>query len=296
MMIEVKNLTKKFGDLSAVDHFSLEFHPGVTGIVGENGAGKSTLFRLIAGIYEPSEGEIIINGNPSGSKEAKQTLFFLSDTPYAPHGASPLGIISFYEGLHHLNRDRFISLIRNFGLPENKSISTFSKGMRRQVFIALALSMEVDYLLLDEAFDGLDPLVVEKIKGEIIEEGAQGKTILISSHNMPVLQRLADRFVLLHKGRISKDGKSEDIGTEFIKYQAAFQKDFSEAALIALGYQVVSFKRIGSVYHFVILGSEDAESSIKDTFHPIFIERVAIDPDELIVLEMMLAQKGDQNA
>ncbi|MCR5079242.1 MAG: ABC transporter ATP-binding protein [Bacilli bacterium] len=295
-MIECRNLTKSFGDLNAVDNFSLEFQPGVTGVVGENGAGKSTLFRTIAGIYEATCGEVYVDGHPSGSKEAKLNLFFLSDTPYAPHGATPVDIIDFYKGLHPLNKDRFLELIRNFGLPERKSISNFSKGMRRQVFIALALSMDAQYLLLDEAFDGLDPLVVEKIKGEIIQEGEAGKTILISSHNMPVLQRLADRFVLLHKGKISKDGKSEDIGTEFVKYQAAFKSEFNEEILTALGYQVVSFKRIGSVYHFVLISAQGVEEKLESAFHPLFLEKVAIDPDELIVLEMMLAEKGDRHA
>ena len=292
-MIEIKELTKRFGDLRAVDNLSIAFRPGVTGLVGENGAGKSTLFRCIAGVYDVDEGHIRIDGSDASTAEAKKKLFFLSDAPYCPHGANPKGVASFYKGISPLREDRFMELLESFGLPIEKGVGTFSKGMRRQLFIALALSMDCQYLLLDEAFDGLDPLVVEKIKGEIILAGEQGKTVVVSSHNIPVLERLADRFVLLHKGKLTKEGESEDIGTEFVKFQGAFKHPLDAASIEALGFKVVSLKKVGSIYHIVLLNAEGIQERLANAYEPTFFESVPIDPDELLVLEMMLAQKGD---
>ncbi len=292
-MIEIKGLTKRFGDLKAVDNLSIVFRPGVTGLVGENGAGKSTLFRCIAGVYNVDEGSVQVGELDAAGAEAKRKLFFLSDNPYCPHGANAHGIAAFYKGISPLREERFYELLDSFGLPKEKGVSAFSKGMRRQLFIALALAMDCEYLLMDEAFDGLDPLVVEKIKGEIILAGEGGKTVVVSSHNIPVLERLADRFVLLHKGKISKEGESEDIGTEFVKFQGSFKTEIVPEAIEAVGFKVISFKRVGSIYHIVLLNQEGIEKRLVEAFQPLFFESVPIDPDELLVLEMMLAKKGD---
>ena len=292
-MIEIQGLTKRFGDLKAVDNLTIDFKSGVTGLVGENGAGKSTLFRCISGVYNVDEGAVKIDGLDAGCAEAKRKLFFLSDNPYCPHGANARGIAAFYKGIAPLREERFYELLDTFGLPKEKGVGAFSKGMRRQLFIALALSMDCDYLLMDEAFDGLDPLVVEKIKGEIILAGEGGKTVVVSSHNIPVLERLADRFVLLHKGQLSKEGESEDIGTEFVKFQGSFKHELKPEAIEALGFKVVSFKRVGSIYHIVLLNQEGIQERLTKAFEPVFFESVPIDPDELLVLEMMLATKGE---
>lgn len=292
-MIEIQGLTKRFGDLKAVDNLTIDFKPGVTGLVGENGAGKSTLFRCISGVYNVDEGAVKIDGLDAGSAETKRRLFFLSDNPYCPHGANARGIAAFYKGIAPLREERFYELLDAFGLPKEKGVGAYSKGMRRQLFIALALSMDCEYLLMDEAFDGLDPLVVEKIKGEIILAGEGGKTVVVSSHNIPVLERLADRFVLLHKGQLSKEGESEDIGTEFVKFQGSFKHELKPEAIESLGFKVVSFKRVGSIYHIVLLNQDGIQERLTQVFEPVFFESVPIDPDELLVLEMMLAKKGE---
>lgn len=297
-MIEIKNLTKAFGELRAVDNLTIDLKPGITGLVGHNGAGKSTLLRTIAGIYPPTEGNILVDGLDSLTKEAKAKVFFLSDDPYAPKGANIDGVLDFYLGLFDIDKDAFHRIIKTFGLPLGQSVGTFSKGMRRQMFVALALSMKAEHLLLDEAFDGLDPLVVDSIKGEIINAAGEGKTIVISSHNIFALQRLVDRFVVLHKGKVAKEGANEDIGTEFIKFQAAFKAPINQGNLEALGLNVISFRQIGSVTHFVVLGGDEAEGLVKESLNPLFLERVPLDPDEVLALEMALAQKegGEGNA
>ena len=297
-MIEVNGLTKTFGNLKAVDNLSVAFEPGVTGLVGHNGAGKSTLLRCIAGVFEPNGGEAKVNGNLSNTKQAKTDLFFLPDDPFAPMGANIKETFNFYSGLFEFDKEKFNSLVETFGLPKNKAVRTFSKGMKRQLFVALALSAKADNLLLDEAFDGLDPMVVDVIKGEIIECASQNKTIVVSSHNILALERLADRFVVLNKGQVAKQGSQEDIGVEFVKYQAAFKFKANEQNIADLGYEVVSFRSVGSVSHFVIYEAPGALEHIKEKLDPLFIEQVPFEPDEVLTLEMLAAKKkeGGENA
>ena len=297
-MIEIRRLVKCFDTTRAVDGLSASFSPGITGLVGQNGAGKSTLFRLIAGIYRPDEGEVFVNGIPATDQKAKADLFFLSDDPYAPKGANIEATLDFYLGLFDIDVSEFNRIIDVFGLPRKKPVNTFSKGMKRQMFVALALAMKANHLLLDEAFDGLDPLVIDQIRSEILSAASKGKTIVISSHNIFALQRLVDRFVVVSKGHVAREGTSQDIGTEFIKFQAAFRLPTSEQDLAALGYRVVSFRTVGSVTHAVLLGGEETIEAVKERFDPLFIENVPLDPEEIVALEMMLAKQdgGNQDA
>ncbi len=163
-MIEISNLTKRFDQVAAVDQLNLTISEGITGVVGENGAGKSTLFRLISGVIDPSEGEILVDGHRSDTKEAKEKIFFLPDNPYVPNGSYLKDIEEFYSCFYEIDSEKYHHMLEVFNLPTNKKVSTFSKGMRRQALIALALSVKTPYLFLDEAFDGLDPLVLETIK------------------------------------------------------------------------------------------------------------------------------------
>lgn len=291
-MIKISNLTKDFKEVKAVDNLTLEFNPGVTGLVGHNGAGKSTLFRLIAGIYTPTSGTISVNDYDSESVIGKDQVFFLSDTPYGNGNSTCQEVFNFYNSYFKLNKEKFNDLLDSFELPLNRKVGNFSKGMRRQLYIAIALSSDSPILLLDEAFDGLDPLVLELIKEEIIKI-SQEKTIVVSSHNIATLERLCDRFVILHKGKIGKEGQTEDMAHTFTKYQAIFAKDTTAEDLKALGLSVLNFKKIGSIYNFVVLG-EDNDELIQSKLAPTLLEKIVIDSSELIALEMLLARKGDK--
>lgn len=294
-MIEINNLVKSFDKLRAIDDLTVNFETGITGLVGQNGAGKSTLLRIIAGVYKQDSGTATLDGKPCDSIEAKKEVFFLSDDPFAPKGANIAGTLDFYLGLFDIDVGEFNRLIDNFKLPRNKAVTSFSKGMRRQMFVALALSVKANYLLLDEAFDGLDPLVIDTIKGEIIAAREQGKVIVISSHNIFALQRLVDRFVIISSGRLAKEESNDEMGHEFIKLQAAFTNDVKEEDLKQAGFAVVSFRKIGSVTHFVLIGGHEFEDAIKQRFPTLFLESVPLDPDEIVMLEMLLAnqqQKG----
>ena len=287
-MIEIKNLTKEFPGVIAVNNLSLDVKPGINGLIGENGAGKSTLLRLIADVFQVSSGEILIDGKHHYEPEVKNSLFFLSDNPYFSTNMTPKEVVELYASLFDVDQEKFYSILNHLSLPTERRLSTYSKGMRRQLFLALSLSMKAEYILLDEAFDGLDPIVQDIVKQEIIEN-ASSKTFIMSSHNLLSLERLCDNFILLSKGRCTKNGGLEDMGKNFKKFQIIFKQPVNKENLTALGVKVISFKTVGSIYYVVVDGEED-ERIIKEKLEPTLMESVAIDTDELITLEM-IAQK-----
>ena len=288
-MIEIRDLTKTFKEVKAVNSLTINVNPGVTGLVGENGAGKSTLLRLISGVYDKDEGTILIDGVDHQDVKVKKNLFFLSDTPYAPANTSVEQTFEFYSSLFDLDKKKFHTILKELNLPKNRKTNTFSKGMRRQLFIAIALSFNGEYILLDEAFDGLDPLVLDTIKTKIVEN-ADKKTYIVSSHNISSLQRLCDNFILLSKGKCSKHGSIEDIGTNFAKYQIYVNGELNKESLTKLGLKILSFKKVGSIYNIVFYNKIE-EELIKSNFETLLIEKIPIDPDELIALEMLAARK-----
>ena len=150
-MIEIKNLVKTFGSVRAVDDLSITINSGINGLIGENGAGKSTLLRLISDVYQPDSGEIIIDGVPNYKVMAKRDVFFLPDNPYAPHNMAVSQVFELYSTLFDLDKEKFMSIMNKLSLPTDRKVSTYSKGMRRQLFIAIALSSNAKYALLDES-------------------------------------------------------------------------------------------------------------------------------------------------
>jgi len=294
-MISIKQVTKNFKEVVAVNNLSIDIGSGIVGLVGQNGAGKSTLLRLISGVLYPSDGVITINGKEALSKEAKRDVFFLPDNPYALLRSNVKDVVDLYSNFYKIDIECFNRLLAKFKLPLNRRVTNFSKGMKRQLFVALALSIQVPILLLDEAFDGLDPLAMDVIKEEIINLNSEGKTIVISSHNISALERLVDRFIILYKGVLRSDGSNEHLGENFLKYQGVFNNPLSEKQLLLLGIKVVSFKKVGSIYNFVVLDQELLEQKINEAYAPVLLERIPIDPDEVITLEMLLATKEDQN-
>lgn len=296
-MIEITELNKTFdkkGDpVHAVSSLTVTFQKGVTCLIGENGAGKSTLFRLIAGIIEKDSGEIKIDGVQNTDEHAKANLFLLPDEPYAPSRYTPIEVAKFYNIFYELDMEKFKNLLAKLSLPENRKIGTFSKGMKRQLFLLIAFSVKVKNILLDEAFDGLDPLALELIRDEITKMAAdEDQTIVLSSHNMASVQSIADSIMILYRGSLSKEEKKKDIGEELVKYQLATKIAVDESELTKREFEVIDIKRIGTVTQIVFVRKDGIEDILKNLYDPVFIEQFPIDPSEILALQMKLAKKG----
>ena len=296
-MIQISNATKRFDQKVAISSLSLDIDTGVIGLVGQNGAGKSTLLRMIAGVYQVDEGKILVDSFLNTSKESKELVFFLPDDPYAPINSDINSVLEFYKLFYDVDEDIFDNLVDKFTLPRKVKINKFSKGMKRLLFIALSLSINCRYLLLDEAFDGLDPLVLETVKEQIVRICKdKEKTVVVSSHNVTALEKLVDKFVVIHEGRLSKDGDLDSLGETFVKYQAIFKEAVDEETLTQLGLNVLSYRKAGSIHNFVINNSKNIDvEKILDKLNPTLLENIAIDANEIILLQMALAKKESKH-
>ena len=296
-MIQISNATKRFDQKVAISSLSLDIDTGVIGLVGQNGAGKSTLLRMIAGVYQVDEGKILVDSFLNTSKESKELVFFLPDDPYAPINSDINSVLEFYKLFYDVDEDIFDNLVDKFTLPRKVKINKFSKGMKRLLFIALSLSINCRYLLLDEAFDGLDPLVLETVKEQIVRICKdKDKTVVVSSHNVTALEKLVDKFVVIHDGHLSKDGDLDSLGETFVKYQAIFKEAVDEETLTQLGLNVLSYRKAGSIHNFVINNSKNTDvEKILDKLNPTLLENIAIDANEIILLQMALAKKESKH-
>lgn len=288
-MIEIKNLVKKFDSVIAVNNLSVTFTEGVYGIIGENGAGKSTLLRLISNVYLKDEGEILVDGEDNSNHSANKKIFFLSDNPYYERISTIKQTVSLYNSIFDLNEDKCFKILEQFDLPIDRRISTFSKGMRRQLFIAIALSMNVKYLLLDEVFDGLDVLILDVIKNLIIQS-AEDKVIIVSSHNASVLQNLCNNFIILTKGKIENNGSLEDLASTYIKYQIV-GSDIDKQSLEAFGINVIQLTTLGSIIH-LITDKEINIDEFKNRFNPYIIENIILTNEEILKINLLVGKEN----
>ena len=294
-MIEIKGLTKKFPDVIAINNLDLTINPGIIGLVGHNGAGKSTLLRMIADVFVPDSGSITINGLSNQDLTVKDDIFYLSDTPYYPRRSFIKDVFYFYSIAFSLDKEYFDKIISLFGLSLDRRVDGFSKGMLRQLFIAIALSSKAKILLLDEAFDGIDPLTVLKIKDLILEKKKSDTTIIISSHNIATLQNVVDQYIVLSKGKIASMGEEKALSASFIKYQILTDINLTKEMFINNGFTLISLNKVGSLYHLVFLIEDDLEERIKKICSPKLFEAVQIASDELILIEMQYAKMKENN-
>ena len=168
-MIRADNATKRFDDITAVDHICAEVqNASVYGLIGSNGAGKSTFLRMLAGILEPDEGEVWIDGEKIFENTAvKSRCFFISDEQFFFPNSTPQDMKNYYRRFYEkFDEQRYFKLMSAFGLDEMRKIRTFSKGMKKQVSVICGVCSGADYLFCDETFDGLDPVVgQEPVRG-----------------------------------------------------------------------------------------------------------------------------------
>ncbi len=209
--IEIVNVFKNFEDIIAVNNITFTIPSGcIFGLIGTNGAGKSTLLRIMAGVYKPTSGNVLINGEDIYDNAfIKERIFFISDDSYFFRNATPTDMERYYSSVYkNFQQTRFYEFLEKFDLKKTRKINTFSKGMKKQLSLLLGICANTDYLYCDETFDGLDPVMRQGIKSILAGEmESRGLTPIIASHNLRELEDICDIVGLLHKGGIlfSKD-------------------------------------------------------------------------------------------
>lgn len=285
-MIEIKNLSKGFGTKKVLQNINLSIEDGkVFGLVGINGAGKSTLLRLISGIYKADAGKVLINNEDVYENESvKSSIFFLPDEPYYESNTTPLSLITLYKTYYEFDEKEYLKYLEDFKLPLKKTLKNFSKGMKRQVFISLALSIRPKYLLLDEAFDGLDPLARLSFKRAIVSLVEEKKTtIIISSHSLRELEDVCDSYGLIDKMSIASSGDINDSINKIHKYQVAFDNVPSKDEF---ELDFISYSQDGRIIKVVVDENLEEFSKKVAKFNPLLIDEIAIDFEELFMIEV----------
>ena len=223
-MIEIKGLGKSYGPKKVLEKVNLTVpDASVFGLVGINGAGKTTLLRMMADVLRPDEGTVEYDGeNIAGNAKKRKELFFLPDDPYYAAGTTVEKLVELYKSFYSFDDELFSRYEKLFSLERRTPVRNFSKGMKRQAFAALALACRPKYLLLDEAFDGLDPLARLELKRGIIS--LEGTTAVISSHSLRELEDICSGFALLDGGAVADAGDLAETLERVHKFQAAFDE------------------------------------------------------------------------
>ena len=297
-MIEIKNLSKAFEKNFALKKLNFQVGDGsVFALVGSNGSGKSTLLRTISGVYQPTAGDVLIDGKPIfENPQLKDQIYFVADVPFFYNGttldnASNL-LSKIYSGW---SEETYLRLCSIFPIDRRGKLINMSKGMQRQASLILALSAKPKYLLLDEIFDGLDPVIRRLVKQLIINDVSdRGMSVIIASHNMRELEDICDHIAFLHRGNLVVEDDVDEIKTQVHKFHAAFDRDFDQNEIIG-GLEILNIKRSGNLISFTAKGNkEDIEKIIK-ALEPIFMESLPLTLEEIFMCEMEVAGYDIEN-
>ena len=214
-MLEMKNVTKTFGNFKALDDLTLTVPSGrVYGLVGPNGAGKSTAIRHLTGIYRPDSGAVTMDEQPIYENPAvKAAIGYIPDEIFYYPSATLEDMRRFYRGIYPTFDDGlFDRLYDVFQLPRRTPIRRFSKGMQKQAAFHLTVCTRPKTLILDEPVDGLDPVMRRQVMGLILSDVAgHGTTVLISSHNLRELEDVCDYVGIMNRGKMLLEKSLADL-------------------------------------------------------------------------------------
>jgi ABC-2 type transport system ATP-binding protein len=221
-VLELRRVSKLFAGIPAVDHVSFRARPGeVTGYLGPNGSGKSTTMKMITGLIERSGGEILFDGKRIEDDWIgyKQRMGYVPEEPYLYTHLSGVEYLTMVAELRGLpgrrTAERIEALLTLLSLHDDRhaSISGYSKGMRQKVLLLAALLHNPDLVLLDEPFSGLDVGSGLMLRSLIQQLAAKGKVVLFSSHELDTVERVSQRVVILHKGKMVADDSIANLRT-----------------------------------------------------------------------------------
>ena len=219
-MIEIKNVTKKYGSKKAVDNVSFTVNDGdIFAFIGHNGAGKTTLIKSIVGIHDFDEGDILIDGMSIKDKpvECKKLMAYVPDNPETYEHMKAIDYINFicdmYETPTEIREENIKKYAKLFEMEDklNDTIDSYSHGMKQKVVLISALSHDPKILIMDEPFVGLDPKAVFDIKEVLNKMTKEGKIVFYSTHILDVAEKLCSRVAIIKQGKLVKSGSMKEI-------------------------------------------------------------------------------------
>ena len=299
-MISFKQVTKAFDGQTVLDSISFDIPKGSAfGLIGSNGAGKSTILRLMSGVYQPDSGEVLLDGKPIfNSPDNKCRVFFVSDETVQYHSFTIKSLANFYKLYYPRFSDALLEkMLKAVSLPTNKPLSTFSKGMKRQAITMIGIAAQPEYLLLDEAFDGLDPAMRKLVRQLLIDRMLEeNMTIIISTHNLTEINEICDSAALIHDNRIVFSRSLDDIRSNMHKLQLAFPTDapaYTKEQLAETGTEILHFEKQQSVYHLVVKGDEEELCKRFSALHPVVCDLIPLTLEEIFIYELEVLGYGN---
>jgi ABC-2 type transport system ATP-binding protein len=222
-MIELKDLTKKYGDFQAVNDLNLCVKKGeVFGFIGPNGAGKTTTIKMMGGILEPTNGTVTIAGVSMQAEPeiAKSKIGFIPDRPYLYEKLTGMEFLRFTADLYGVSEEAFqataYNILKNFSLADwaDELIESYSHGMKQRLIMSAALLHNPEVIIVDEPMVGLDPAAIIMVKKLFKTLADQGVTIFMSTHTLKVAEDMCDRIGVIHKGSLIALGTTTELQRE----------------------------------------------------------------------------------
>lgn len=287
-MLNIRCVSKKLGNKKVLDQVNLQIQDGsIFGLVGPNGAGKSTLLRILAGVIREDAGVVTWDNEPIFNNPAvKKDILFISDEPYYFYNASISDMKQFYQLWYpSFDEDEYAHYLKLFHLDEKMPLAQFSKGMKRQAFIIFALAIAPKLLLLDEVFDGLDPmmrLMFQRALAKSVEE--KKMTVLISSHNIRELEDICDSFGILDDHCITTSGDIESVRENVHAIQLAFKEEVDPSLFDHL--DVLSIRVESKFAKLVVKGNVEKIINYLRSLDPVILEVQNINLEEVFLYEM----------
>lgn len=287
-MIEIKDCVIEYDGKRAVDGVNITVPEGSSyGLLGSNGAGKSTLMKAVSGIYRPVSGSVIIDGEPVyDNGKIKERIFFIDDETVQFSNMSLEQMRKYYTRFYpDFSDELFNKLVSTVGLPTNKLMHTFSKGMKRQSAVICGISCCTKYLLIDEAFDGLDPTMRVIVKNMLIDAMLdRGLSVIFSSHNINEIDEFCDRVGLLHAGKLVFDRDLENVKGDIVKIQASFDREITRDDLPEI--EILHMETSGSLTYIIARGGADRVRAAVEKLSPKLCDEIRLTLNEIFIYEM----------
>ncbi len=287
-MIKIENITKKFDGFTALDNFSLEIRKGSAyGLLGTNGAGKSTLLRLLAGVYKADSGSITIEDKTVyDNVETKQRLLLISDETSQFNQMTLKEMHRFYKTFYPKFSDKTFERLHGIlGLPLDKKLTTFSKGMKRQAAVICGIASSPDYLFLDEAFDGLDPTMRIAVKQMIIDAMCDSEmTVVLSSHNLNEIEQFCDTVGLINGGKLVFNRELDVLKGIVHKLQCSFDTEPTAEDFPTLNILLIEQKN--GITNIIVRGDADESLNVVKSKNPKFCDLIPLSLEEIFIYEM----------
>ncbi|GAA4838462.1 ABC transporter ATP-binding protein [Paenibacillus vulneris] len=293
-MLTVRNLSKHIDGKPIISGVHFEIKQGtITGLIGRNGVGKTTLLRLLAGILDPDEGEVMLEGvNLTAHPEVKQSLYYVPDSMSMYNSYNVKELVRLHRHMYEsFDEQALYGWMDRFQLPANRSIRSFSKGMKALLFMIIALSTRARLILLDEPTNGLDVIVKKQIMQLLIEEVSERETALfISSHHLQELEKVADVIMMMKETEIESVIRIGELQETYKKVQVAFADTMRNPLSSLPDVEVLS--QVGRVATLLLKNDTAGTMKALKNSEPLLLDELPVTIEDLFITKL----GGDRHA